>query len=318
MNIQPAGEPAIQMPAEASTAKRPFVLALRGWVCDRYTTGGMEGASLLARAASARLDAPLREIGTPSPPASLGWHECLAKASPYLREAARHLEELMRGHCLPFIFANRCGVSLATLPAMLRWSPRTKVVWFDAHGDFNTPASTPTGYLGGMVLSAVCGLWDSGIGAGLTPDRIILAGVRDLDPGESKLIAEHGVKAVAAKDGMIDASRLIEAIGDAPVWIHVDTDVADPLYLPAEYRVDNGLRPSALHAALRRIVNASELVGFELAEFEAPEDPKRRASAVRRIMRMIAPVLCQARHVSIDQNDWNPHQNASREAILSG
>jgi arginase len=48
----------------------------------------------------------------------------------------------------------------------------------DAHADYNTPASTPTGYLGGMVIAALCGLWDSGYGAGLAPDRTILVGAR--------------------------------------------------------------------------------------------------------------------------------------------
>jgi arginase family enzyme len=46
---------------------------------------------------------------------------------------------------------------------MLRYRPDAKIVWFDAHGDFNTPETTPTGYLGGMVLSALCGLWESGL-----------------------------------------------------------------------------------------------------------------------------------------------------------
>jgi arginase family enzyme len=223
---------------------------------------------------------------------NLGWRESLAKAQPYLSDVARHVDELMRDHRLPFIFANRCAVSLATIPAMLRLRPKTKIIWLDAHGDFNTPATTPTSYLGGMVLSALCGLWDSGLGAGLAPDQLILAGVRDLDPGESKLIVEQEVRVVAGKDGMIDAGRVIDAAAGAPVWIHVDTDVVDPSYLPAEYKVEDGLRPSALHALLRGLVRASEIVGFELTEFEAPKNPERRARTVRTVMRMIEPLFC--------------------------
>jgi arginase/N-omega-hydroxy-L-arginine amidinohydrolase len=197
----------------------------------------------------------------------------------------------MRHHRLPFIFANRCGVSLATIAAMLHHRPNARIVWCDAHGDFNTPATTPTGYLGGMVLSALCGLWDSGFGAGLSPDRIVLAGARDLDPGESELIAAHGVRFIAAKDGIIDTSRVIEALDGAPVWLHIDTDVVDPLYLPAEYRVEGGLHPAALRGLLRELVRTSELVGFELTEFEAPSSPGRRARAVQTVIRMIEPVL---------------------------
>jgi arginase/N-omega-hydroxy-L-arginine amidinohydrolase len=291
MNIHIANVPVPQTGAGTVAGKRPFVLALRGWVCDRYTNAGMQGASLLARAAAARLHAPLRELGVPEPAMNLGWRENLAKASPYLRNVAGEVYELMRHHRLPFIFANRCGVSLATIAAMLHHRPNARIVWCDAHGDFNTPATTPTGYLGGMVLSALCGLWDSGFGAGLSPDRIVLAGARDLDPGENELIAAHGVRVIAAKDGMIDTGRVIEAIGGAPVWLHIDTDVVDPLYLPAEYRVGGGLHPAALRALLRELVRASELVGFELTEFEAPSNPGSRARAVQAVIRMIEPVF---------------------------
>ncbi len=291
MNIRVANAPVPQNGAGALAAKRPFVLALRGFVCDRYTNAGMQGASLLARAVAVRLQAPSRELGLPEPAIDLGWRENLAKASPYLRDVAGEVDELMRHHRLPFIFANRCGVSLATIAAMLCHRPDARIVWCDAHGDFNTPATTPTGYLGGMVLAALCGLWDSGFGAGLSPDRIVLAGARDLDPGESELIAAHGVRVIAAKDGMIDTDRVIEAVDGAPIWLHIDTDVIDPLYLPAEYRVEGGLRPAALRALLRELVRASELVGFELTEFEAPSSPARRARTVHAVIRMIQPVL---------------------------
>ncbi|MGB6176151.1 MAG: arginase family protein [Methylocella sp.] len=291
MNVHVAKASLPQNGAGTVAAKRPFVLALRGFVCDRYTNAGMQGASLLARAAAARLRAPLRELGDVGPAIDLGWRETLAKASPYLREVAGEVDQLMRDRRLPFIFANRCGVSLATIAAMLHHRPDARIVWCDAHGDFNTPATTPTGYIGGMVLPALCGLWDSGFGAGLSPDRIVLVGARDLDPGESELIAAHGVRVIAARDGMIDTDRVIEAVGGAPVWLHIDTDVVDPLYLPAEYRVERGLRPAALRGLLRELVRARELVGFELTEFEAPANPEHRASAVQTVIRMIEPVF---------------------------
>jgi arginase family enzyme len=291
MNFHVANAPVPQNGARTLAAKRPFVLALRGFVCDRYTGAGMRGASLLARAAAERLHAPLRELGGIEPTMNLGWRANLAKASPYLCDVAREVDELMRDHRLPLIFANRCGVSLATIAAMLRHRPDAKVVWCDAHGDFNTPATTPTGYLGGMVLSALCGLWDSGFGAGLSPDRIVLIGARDLDPGERELIAAHGVMVITARDGIIDTGRVVEAIDGAPVLLHIDTDVVDPHYLPAEYQVDRGLHPAALRALLRELVRESELVGFELTEFEAPSNPAPRTRAVEAIIRMIEPVF---------------------------
>ena len=289
MTFAPKIFPATTPERDAGT--RPVVLALRGWVCDRYTDGGMRGSALLAEAAAERLHAPLLPVGEPEPAIDLPWQESLAKAAPHLAKIASYVDAVMARRRIPLIFANRCGASLATIAAALRHRPDAKVVWFDAHGDFNTPQSTPTGYLGGMVLTALCGLWNSGLGAGLTPDRIVLAGQRDLDPREAELIAEHGVTLVAAPDGHLDQARLVEAVGGAPIWLHIDTDVIDPLYLPAEYRVTGGLHPDDVRAAFEALLRQSELVGFELTEFESPHDDAARRAARDAIMAMIAPVL---------------------------
>ncbi|MGP0058504.1 MAG: arginase family protein [Beijerinckiaceae bacterium] len=281
------------VPREQDATARPVVLALRGWVCDRYTDAGMRGSLLLAQAAATKLRVPLLELGKPEQAVDLGWQDSLAKTTPYLREVSAYVDAVMTYGRKPLIFANRCGAGLATIAAALRRRPDAKVVWFDAHGDFNTPQSSPTGYLGGMVLTALCGLWDSGLGAGLTPDRIVLVGQRDLDPQESLLIAKHGVTLIAAPHGHLNQARLLEAVGGAPIWLHIDTDVIDPLYLPAEYRVHGGLHPNDVRAAIAALVQTSELVGFELTEFETPLDEVSQHQALDTIMNMIAPVLEQ-------------------------
>jgi arginase/N-omega-hydroxy-L-arginine amidinohydrolase len=202
----------------------------------------------------------------------------------------------MTQHRRPLIFANRCGASLATIAAALRYRPETKVVWCDAHADFNSPQSTSTGYLGGMVLTALCGLWESGLGAGLRPEQIVLVGQRSIDREEQALIDLHGVKIIKARDGTIDPTELVEAVGGAPVWFHIDTDVIDPLYLPAEYQVDLGLHPMAVRAMLTVLAQTSELVGFEMTEFEQPQNAELRTRALASIMMMIEPVLEASSH----------------------
>jgi arginase len=285
-------DPSVPSASAKLIEKMPFVLALQGWVCDRYTDAGMHGAALLGRAAAARLGAPLAELGEPEAASDLGWQTSLAKAMPYLREVAEMVDELMTHGRRPLIFANRCGASLATIAAALRHRPETKIIWCDAHGDFNTPESTPTGYLGGMVLTALCGLWDSGLGAGLKPEQIILVGQRDLDPAEQALIDAYGVKLITAREGTIDPTELLDAVGGAPIWFHIDTDVVDPLYLPAEYQVDLGLHPMAVRAMLSALMQTSELVGFELTEFEPPMNAELlQARAIASIMLMLEPVL---------------------------
>ncbi|MDA0646043.1 arginase family protein, partial [Nonomuraea ferruginea] len=80
-----------------------------------------------------------------------------------------------------------CGVELEPVAAARRaYGDRLVVVWFDAHGDLNTPESSPSGAFHGMVLRALVDEGPRGLTAdpGVDPRRVVLAGVRDLDPGE--------------------------------------------------------------------------------------------------------------------------------------
>jgi arginase len=69
----------------------------------------------------------------------------------------------------PVSALTRYAVALATLPVVAPYHPDAFVVWFDAHGDLNTPESTTTDYLGGLALSGPVGMWQSGLGSGDRP-----------------------------------------------------------------------------------------------------------------------------------------------------
>ncbi|MEV4803507.1 arginase family protein [Nonomuraea sp. NPDC049421] len=104
-----------------------------------------------------------------------------------------------------------CGVELEPVAAARRrYGDRLVVVWFDAHGDLNTPASSPSGAYHGMVLRALTGDGPVGLVAGdpLTPRQIVLAGVRDLDAAEESFIKTAGIRHAPRPD----ATALIEAI----------------------------------------------------------------------------------------------------------
>ncbi|MFI6788743.1 arginase family protein [Nonomuraea sp. NPDC050383] len=94
-----------------------------------------------------------------------------------------------------------CGVELeAVAEALRRYGDRLVVVWFDAHGDLNTPATSPSGAFHGMVLRALTGEGPTGLvpDRPLDPRRIVLAGARDLDPGETDFIRSSGIQHVSA------------------------------------------------------------------------------------------------------------------------
>ena len=77
---------------------------------------------------------------------------------------------------MPILVAGDCSICLTTLPTVVRLVPEVRVLWLDAHGDFNTPDTTPSGFLGGMCLAGACGLWETGFEGVLDPRHVILVG----------------------------------------------------------------------------------------------------------------------------------------------
>lgn len=226
---------------------------------------GMAGAPIVGRELTRRLGIEPTVIGEPRAATSAPWEQALPAALPGLVELRdAHGDMLSRGR-VPILAASRCAPSLATLPNVATLRPDAVVVWFDAHADLNTPASSTTGYLGGLVLGAAVGWWDSGLGSGLRPDRIVLGGTRDLDPPEQALVDEGTVKLAAGPHLMDDLDCYV---GDAPVYFHLDCDVLEPGTVPTDYRVPGGLGLDDLADVARRL-GRNDVVGVEIAEFEA-------------------------------------------------
>ncbi|KAA0097684.1 arginase family protein [Mycolicibacterium sp. P1-18] len=231
---------------------------------------GMAGAPIVGRELSRRLRLEPTTVGDPRPATSAPWHHALRDARPglfALRDT--HADIMSRGH-IPILAASRCAASLATLPNVAALRPDAVVVWFDAHADLNTPAGSTTGYLGGLVLSAAVGWWESGLGSGLAPDHIVLGASRDLDPPEQALVDDGTIK-LAAGPHLMDL--LDRYVGDAPVYVHLDCDVLEPDTVPTDYRVPGGLGLDDLGEIATRL-GRNDVVGVEVAEFEAaaPDD----------------------------------------------
>ncbi|GAB7067775.1 hypothetical protein JCM12141A_20640 [Mycolicibacterium hodleri] len=246
---------------------------------------GMAGAPIVGRELSRRLGLEPTTVGDPRPATSAPWECALPDALPGLTELRDiHGGILTQGH-IPVLAASRCAASLATLPNVAELRPDAVVVWFDAHADLNTPDDSTTGYLGGLVLSAAVGWWDSGLGSGLAPERIVLGGSRDLDPPEQALVDEGTIK-LAAGPHLMD--QLDGYVGDSPVYVHLDCDVLEPGTVPTDYRVPGGLGLDDLAHVARRL-GRNEVVGVEIAEFEAA-DPDDHADYARPLVDALTPL----------------------------
>lgn len=249
------------------------LIVSQGRVADR-TGGALVGARMAGAALSDLLGVAPRTVGTPAPPVDDDWSESLPAAREVLTGLRSALRTALDDGALPVLATNTCAASLATLPEVAERYPDAVVLWVDAHGDFNTPDTTASGYLGGMALAAACGLWESGHGAGLVPSQVALVGARDIDPAERELLDSAGVRIFSPAASTPDAVRA--SAGDRPVWIHVDWDVLEPGFIPAAYKVPEGLLPHQV-AAIFAALSAAAVRGVELAEFEAgaSEVPER-------------------------------------------
>ncbi|MFT4230619.1 MAG: arginase family protein [Microbacterium sp.] len=185
-----------------------------------------------------------------------------------------------------------CSVSVAPIGAAARRHPGLAVVWIDAHGDLNTPASSPSGAFHGMPLRAVVGEGHAELALepGLvTPDRVVHAGGRDLDAAEAQFLRESGIRVVSAEDlARPDAlAEAVRATGAEHVYIHVDLDVLDPAAITGvSYPVPFGPSAAELVAAIKAVRAEAALVGATVAEF-APASPAAAVDDLGTILRIV-------------------------------
>jgi len=246
---------------------------------------------ILAPLVGGALGVEPRFIGSPGDVRETRYDEDLTESRGCLLEAGGQVDDALSGGNTPVLLAADCAVAATTLPAVVRHRPDARILWLDGHGDYNTPATSGSGYLGGMCLSAATGEWDAGlIGDAVRADQVVLAGVRDLDPGERELLERSPVTVIGASpvETLVAAKNALEG---APVFVHFDTDVIDPDHFPVAVPAPGGLHPDKLYDLFDSVLEDSELVGIEITNFDAPDDEEARAVATETAMHVLEPVL---------------------------
>lgn len=274
-----------------SQAARVRLVGLRCRTTDTSTATG-RGVESLAAELSARLAVEPRLIGSLPETAALGaWRDDLAASRGCLLEAGGQIDDALAEHTMPILLAGHCSIALTTLPALARHRPDARVLWFDAHGDFNTPETTESDFLGGMCLSGACGRWDAGLSGdgAVAPERLVLCGVRDLDGGERELVQRSAATVIGAS--LETLVFLQNALDGAPVFVHLDLDVLDPSVMPAEFPAPDGLSAEKLYDLLDAVADRCEVVGLEIAGFVAPEDAEERTELAAVVADAVAPLL---------------------------
>ncbi len=165
------------------------------------------------------------------------------------------------------------------------------VLWIDAHGDVNTPETSPSGNIHGMPLAALLGLGATQLvnlgrpGAKLTPGNVVLIGVRDLDRAEKDLLHELGVRVYTMSE--IDDRGIAEVTRDAlarlahtpRLHVSLDLDVMDPREAPGVGTpVTGGITYREAHLLMEIIAKDGRLGSADIVEVNPILDIQNRTA----------------------------------------
>ena len=179
------------------------------------------------------LDQPLPGLESLRDPEWIVNHPALPDGNPQIRMVelyqplAQLVETVLNSGELPVSLAGDCCTSIGVLAGLQRAGVDPTLIWFDAHGDFNTWETTPSGFLGGMPLAMLVGRGEQtimdGVGARALPEQqVILSDARDLDPGEREALVDSEVVHLQEVQVILDFP-----LPSGPLWVHFDTDVID-------------------------------------------------------------------------------------------
>lgn len=153
------------------------------------------------------------------------------------------------------------------------------VLWFDAHGDINTPESSASKYFYGMPLRSLLGDGEEAIVKlaypSLLPSQLIMLGIRDLDEAEKEYIAEQNISAFAVNDIEQNIDLVIKAVktkGYENIYVHIDLDVLDSDEFPhVPVPAPVGLKVNTFKELLKKLDKEFKIIGLGLFEYQSSE-----------------------------------------------
>ena len=182
----------------------------------------------------------------------------------------------------PLVLSGSCDVSKFILSGFDH--RQCGVVWFDAHGDFNTPETTTSGYFDGMSLAVITGhcyrnYWAQiGNSIPISESATLLLGVRDLDPAEGDLLDHSAVQVVRWHDGKPQGDvrgaldKLAQRVPE--VYLHIDMDSLDPQFGPGVVfdPVPGGLSLEDMEESIRAVFASFRVRAVTLAVYNPDRD----------------------------------------------
>ncbi len=199
----------------------------------------------------------------------------------FCQELADRVAASLRAGRLPLVLGGDHSLAIGTLAGVAQVRPETGVIWCDAHGDFNTPATTPSGNIHGMPLAvstghgepALCQL--GGASPKVAEERTVLVAVRDLDQPEREALRASRITVFTMKEidklgmatVMAEAIRIAGGGGTRPIHLSFDLDAVDPQFAPGVGTpVPGGLTYREAHLALELLADSGRMGSCEFVE----------------------------------------------------
>jgi arginase len=199
-------------------------------------------------------------------------------------QLAQRTREIMAEGDFPLVLGGDHSIAMGTVSGIAAHfrdqGENLGLLWFDAHGDMNTPGSSPSGNIHGMPLAHLLGQGDPdlaklmGFNPKVKPEHVAIIGLRSIDAGEREIIRNSGIKAFTMRDiderGM--ASVVKEAIGvvtDGTAGFHLsfDVDGCDPSVIPGSGTlVPGGVRFREAHLLMEYCADSGKLTSLEIVE----------------------------------------------------
>jgi arginase len=205
----------------------------------------------------------------------------LASAFDLSRQLAIAIRE--RPPSFPLTLSGNCIATCGALAGLD--TDGMALLWLDAHGDFNTPESTRSGFVDGMALAAVCGHALTSLASGipgcrpLPATRAALVGARNFDSGERERFQAAGGRWFEQLHGHQDASAIVTHLRHhgSRLYVHLDLDVLDPSEGVAnDYAVPGGLSCTGLVALFEECRTRFDIAGATVSAFDPDADARGR------------------------------------------
>lgn len=195
---------------------------------------------------------------------------------------SERVQEVVEDGYRPVLIGGDHSLALGSVAGVMQ-TKKVGVIWIDAHGDINTPETSPSGNIHGMVLATLLGYGDEKLtgvcnGKHLNPEDVMIFGARDLDPGEVAFAAEKGINVITYEEirekglewALEEAKRVLKV---KDLHISFDIDVVNPEFVPGvSVPVENGFTSEEVMDIFTELYETYDITSVDIVELNPLHD----------------------------------------------